>query len=281
MANPHPTSLQTAPHRELRTGGSVIRALLASSHPYRIRGLTRNPSSPAAVALDPSVKVVAADANDPASLGPAFKGAKYVFAMTNFWETLDGAKEEATGRGIVDAAKAAKVELLLWSGVPSAEKVSKGKYTKVHHFDSKVGPSPFTFSDYISQSLQARISEYAQQSGVPTISVEAGFYAANLHTLPIMTPQKVASLPEPSIYKANHLFSQQEDGSYVLTLPVPAETKVALIDTEADYGLYVGAIILPNLSLCLPENCDRFKRPLNRASTNPALGCLPLPKRLP
>jgi uncharacterized protein YbjT (DUF2867 family) len=68
-------------------GGSVVsRFLSLSPSTYRIRGLTRNPSSAASQALvSKGVEMVAADLDDPASLDRAFEGASAIFATTDFW----------------------------------------------------------------------------------------------------------------------------------------------------------------------------------------------------
>lgn len=67
-------------------GGSVASAFLSSPH-YRIRGLTRNPSSPTAQRLSSQgIEIVAADLDDPASLEKAFEGASLIFSVTNYWE---------------------------------------------------------------------------------------------------------------------------------------------------------------------------------------------------
>ena len=50
---------------------------------------------------------------------------------------MDGDKELADGKAIVDAAKAAGVDLLVWSALESVKKVSGGKLTHVLHFDVK------------------------------------------------------------------------------------------------------------------------------------------------
>lgn len=39
----------------------------------------------------------------------------------------------------MDAVKSAKNKKIFWSGLEPVEKVSGGKYTKVEHFDTKVG----------------------------------------------------------------------------------------------------------------------------------------------
>lgn len=116
-------------------GGSVVKALAESSKPYRIRGIGRDVTKPAAQALSKQgVEMVAADIADRAAIDKAFAGADIVFAVTDFWAHLDKAKEVADGKRLVDAAKAAGVHQFIFSGLPSHTKISNGKY-------SHVGPS--------------------------------------------------------------------------------------------------------------------------------------------
>jgi len=62
--------------------------------------------------------------------------------VTNFWEH-GREKEVADGRRLMDIVKSAGVKKMYWSGLEPVSKVSNGKYTKVEHFDSKVGPALF------------------------------------------------------------------------------------------------------------------------------------------
>src|ERR1700712_4786488 len=72
-------------------GGSVVRHLL-TSRLYRVRAITRNPSSPAALALaQQGVDVVRANLDVTAELTAAFTGAHAVFALTNHWDANMGA----------------------------------------------------------------------------------------------------------------------------------------------------------------------------------------------
>lgn len=108
------------------------------------------------------------------------------------------------GKTIVDAAKAANVQLFIWSALNSVTEDSGGKYTHVYQFDGK-----------------AAITKYAQSSGLPMVVVQAGFYSSNL---------LVSVKPEA-----------QPDGSYILALPVPDTTVWPVIWMEKDYGLFVRA----------------------------------------
>jgi hypothetical protein len=58
---------------------------------------------------------------------------------------------------MLDAAKAAGVERIVWSGLSNISKISGGKYTHVVNFDGK-----------------ALATDYGRQSGVPFVDVHAG-----------------------------------------------------------------------------------------------------------
>ncbi|KAM0755459.1 NmrA-domain-containing protein [Meredithblackwellia eburnea MCA 4105] len=184
-------------------GGSVINHLISSTKEYRLRGITRDPTKSNATALvERGVEVVKGDLASRESLESAFKGATYVFGVTNFWETMDPEKEVRDGKLLVDVAKEAGVKLFIWSGLEPVTQVSNGKYTKVGHFDSK-----------------AKVTEYLKASGLPYSNVQPGFYLSNFSTM--MVPRK------------------GEDGTYTLALPVKASAQVPVLDAQRDYGAYV------------------------------------------
>jgi len=191
-------------------GGSVARALIESDKPYRIRGLTRDPSKPAAQAFAAQgVQIIGVSltVDNAAGVRKAFEGADIIFTVTNFNEHMDKQREIAEGKLFVDTAKEAGVKLLIWSGLESLSSLSGGKFSRVAFFDAK-----------------AEITEYAKHSGVPLSVVQAGYYATNL-------------------FEASYALKKQPDGSYVFGLPVPASTVVPVIDVAYDYGLYVRAAI--------------------------------------
>jgi len=94
--------------------------------------LTRNPSSPAAVALaDLGASVVAGDLNDPTSLVDAVQGVDTVVLVSTPYE--EGPEAEIRqGTALVDAARSAEVEHFVFNSVASAN-----LETGVAHFDSK------------------------------------------------------------------------------------------------------------------------------------------------
>ncbi|KAJ7353404.1 NAD(P)-binding protein [Mycena albidolilacea] len=180
-------------------GGSIVQALAESDRPYRIRGLTRDVTKPAAQKLAnqgvETVNVILSVANADA-VQKVFKGADFVFVVTSFWEHFDREREAAEGRMMVDAAKAAGVKLFIWSALESVSEVSKGKYIHVDHFDGK-----------------GEITAYAHASGIPLLIVQAGWYMTNFLFFDAMAATKEA------------------DGSYTLGLPVSADTVVPGIES--------------------------------------------------
>jgi len=135
-----------------------------------------------------------------AKIFKAFEGATYAFTMTIASAT---ATEAAEGKNLVDAAKAANVRLLVWSGLESLAEVSGGKYTNVVAFENK-----------------AEVTRYAQASGTPVVYVPAAGYMQN--------------------YTTNHSIpKKQPDGSFAMFNVMSPDSKVFLIDTDEDYGLFV------------------------------------------
>ncbi|KAJ6506764.1 NAD(P)-binding protein [Mycena sanguinolenta] len=191
-------------------GGSVIRALLESDKPYRIRGFTRDLTKAAAETLKKcGVEMVAINLvleNKP-EVFKVFTGADYAFLCTNFWEHMDMEKEVSEGKMLVDATKAAGVKGAIWSGLPPVQRISGGKYSRVAHFDRK-----------------ARVAEYGRASGIPFVEVQAGFYATNL----------LGNFP---------LLAKEPDGTYVLAWPVRPSTIMPVIDMDHDFGLYARRVL--------------------------------------
>ena len=87
---------QSGPYRKLEKdvlfltspkGGSVIKSILGHpelSKTYKLRGVTRDVSKPAAVALnEKGVEMVSADLNDKVAVSNAIKGSSVVFGVTN------------------------------------------------------------------------------------------------------------------------------------------------------------------------------------------------------
>jgi len=190
-------------------GGSVIQALKSSEKPYRIRGFTRDTTKPGPqelIKLGVEMVAVSLGVENKEEVYKAFEGATFAFIMTDFWKHSDMEKEIAEGKMLIDAAIAAKVKLIVWSGLSAADKCSEGKFVHIDHFTGK-------------GIVTAYGRETAAAHGIRFVNVEAGLYMSNY--VAMMPPQK------------------QEDGSYVYALPVPVESTSPLLDTVSDYGLFV------------------------------------------
>lgn len=113
-----------------RQGGATARVLLARG--YRVRGLTRDASKPAAEALRAEgAEMVEGDLSDPGSIRPHLNGVDGVFAALNYWEAgYNG--EVRQGRGLIDAAAEIGVSHFVYSSVASAD-----RNTGIAHFESK------------------------------------------------------------------------------------------------------------------------------------------------
>jgi len=126
-------------------GKGVARAFL-NNPAYKVRAVTRNPSSQSGQALAAQgAEVVSADLNDLESLKKAFTGSHIVFGVTNFFEPFiahqspEKAMEVEIQQGINIAKAAAATSTLehyIWSTLPNAKALSAGKYL-VPHFEGK------------------------------------------------------------------------------------------------------------------------------------------------
>ncbi|OAL26880.1 hypothetical protein AYO20_09913 [Fonsecaea nubica] len=157
-------------------GLSVINAVLADGS-YKVRGLTRNPSSDKAAALGKrGVEVVKADINNEQSLVKAFEGSHAIFAITDFFEPFiaygpDKAVEMEVIQGI-NMARAAScitnLEHYIWSTLPNCKKLSNGKYV-VPHFEGKNWIDDYIRSDpaLLGKTTFFWITWYGNNFGYP------------------------------------------------------------------------------------------------------------------
>ncbi|KAK4974779.1 hypothetical protein LTR66_011039 [Elasticomyces elasticus] len=215
-------------------GGSVASRFL-SDPGYRIRGLTRNPSSPAALALaSKGVEIVAADLDDVNSLIPAFSGANLVFSVTNYWEPFfrpdcraKAAElgmscrkyaydvESRQGRNIADAVAATVDSLddngLIASTLSHAGRCSGGRFDELYHFDAKAD----VFPAYVEK--HPRLAKKMS-------CVQTGFF---------MSSYRLA----PGAY-----FRKMDDASFLMSFPCSADAPVPHIAVNADVGPFVHAV---------------------------------------
>ncbi|KAL7786994.1 hypothetical protein V8C37DRAFT_391446 [Trichoderma ceciliae] len=121
-------------------GRFIVAEFLKYPNEYRVRGLTRDISKPAALALSANgVEVRAADLNSGhEALAKVFEGANIVYAMTDFMASKSKVVEIAQGKAVTDAAAMIPtLEHFVWSALPDPVEVSRGRFYHVHHWKSK------------------------------------------------------------------------------------------------------------------------------------------------
>ncbi len=142
-----------------RQGGSVAKTLLQTDQ-YTVRVLTRNPLSPAAIALqNAGAELVKGDLRNPESLKNALSGCYGVFGVTNFWEHFEGEFEQ--GKNLIDAVYNSDIQHFVFSSLPDYNALSGGKY-----------PTPHC-------DIKARLEEYAKSLGLPATFIQVPFYYEN------------------------------------------------------------------------------------------------------
>jgi len=134
-------------------GGSVINALVGKGH--RVLGMTRNPGSDRAKALEGrGVDVVAGDFHDKKVLVELFSQVDLVFLVSTPFEA--GVDEETVQAiNAVEAAGEAGVKYLLFSSVASAD-----RNTGIPHFESKYKVEQFLVKSGIPYTITAPVFFY-------------------------------------------------------------------------------------------------------------------------
>ncbi|EXJ91786.1 hypothetical protein A1O3_00336 [Capronia epimyces CBS 606.96] len=211
-------------------GGSVIETIL-SDPAWRIRGVTRNPSSSRAQTLAAKgVELAQADINDPSTLTQAFDGAHAIFGLTDSWSLLNPKNESKLkpgqrliewafeeelqyGKNIFDAAaQVPTLERLVYSTLPHLKRLSGGKYDKGYHFDAK------------GFAVEYAKEKYPELWGKTSL-VQLGFYLSNFIGHPWMTPKK-----------------NEVTGAYEFRLPAKHYV-YPMVAAETDTGLFVQALL--------------------------------------
>lgn len=194
-------------------GGSVARRFLKDPS-YRVRGLTRNPSSPAALELSAlGIEIVQADLDDVSSLKSAFKGANLIFSVTNYWEPFFRPDSRAAaekkgiscrkyaydvelqqGKNIADAAGSPEIvggldEMgFVASTLSYAKECSGGKYQELYHFDAKAEVFP------------GYVKERYEELGRKMSCVQTGYFMSSYRLAPGAYFAKVSRCPFSVIF---------------------------------------------------------------------------------
>lgn len=193
---------------------------------WKVRGITRDPSKPSATKWSSdNVEIIAGDLDDLESLKKGFEGANVIFGTTDFWAHLNApathqvateqkrtANEVAFDReveqmkAIIDAAAAhvGTLDRLVLSTLSSARKWSNGSIKWNYHFDAKAEAENYLKDTY--PELWAKTS-----------LLHLGYYASNW--------KNFSGKPE-----------KQEDGTFVVSLPISGDKKIPMVDPVADTG---------------------------------------------
>jgi hypothetical protein len=206
---------------------------------WHVRGITRNPSSPAAQALiAEGAEVVKADLDDKRSLFGPFEGANVIFSNTDFFAPFFAAlgsgdpspattasnSEVTHGVNIAEAAAQPLVlktlEHFIYSSLSDAEKWSGGKINDVYHFNCK--------AETIRQ-MESRFPEVTAKMS----TLQMGHYVTNWKHHPSIAPQK------------------QADGSFVVEKPSSTKEVIPFVFPQKDTGVFVHALVEMPPGKCL------------------------------
>ncbi|KAJ4370739.1 hypothetical protein N0V83_005260 [Neocucurbitaria cava] len=204
-------------------GGGVVN-IMKKTPGWKVRAITRNPGSDAAIKLAADgVEVVQASFDDEASLVKAFNGIHAVFAVTQWWEHIfqgksqheAGKLEEEQGMKIARAAASIRtLEHYMWSTTPSANRMMNGKL-QAPHMDYKA-------------HVDARIKSELPELAAITTYLYFGYYPQNMAFFPLCTPIEYPG----------------SGGQYMQTLPTNPNVKVLLSgDMSVNPGIWVRQVL--------------------------------------
>lgn len=206
-------------------GGATVKAFHAlkeaGNTEFKVRAITRDPTSDKAKAIEPfTEEIIKADADDLDSMVEAFKDCYGAYLVSDFWQDMDVDHEMQSLRNLLEAAKKAGVKHIVLSTLEStkdfvnnAENKDTWKLPKGHeatgmyvpHFDSK-----------------ADVTKEFEDQGLPITKFLTSFYYENF------------------IYFGMGPARQSDSDPYAITLPM-ADAKLPMI-AVADIGKSACAI---------------------------------------
>ncbi|CAD6445666.1 02967048-f0dd-4f5e-828b-ca6bacc772ce [Sclerotinia trifoliorum] len=221
-------------------GHSVAQKFLQDPN-YKVRGLTRNPSSATSQSLSAQgVEIIKADLDDVTSLISAFQGANLIFSVTNYWEPFfrPDSRQQAQERGISCRKYAYQVEYqqgkniadaaahpsvisgldangFVASTLSHAGKSSGGKFTEVYHHDAKADVFPY----YVRE-------RYGEEGGLAgkMSCVMTGYFTSSY---------KLAM---------KSYLGKRLDGSFQMSFPTNPDKAVPHLSVNSDLGSFIYAV---------------------------------------
>jgi nucleoside-diphosphate-sugar epimerase len=141
-------------------GSGVVNALLAEGS-FTPRATTRDETSVSAQELkNKGAEIARVDLSDLDSLKNAIRGSEAVFLVTVPFVQQD---EIDQAEKVIQACQETGIKFIVFSSLPDASKQTKGKFSKMYHFDAK-----------------ARIEERIQASGIPYAFLYTGYFLENV-----------------------------------------------------------------------------------------------------
>ncbi|HVE83385.1 MAG TPA: NmrA/HSCARG family protein [Myxococcales bacterium] len=213
-----------------RQGGAVARALLSAGG-FRVRALTRDPSSGKAAKLKAlGAELVKGDLEDRAQMAAAVSGAQGLFSVQDPWaHGVEG--EIRQGKALAEVAAEAKVGHVVYASVSKADEP-----TGVPHFESK-----------------GQIERHHAQLGLPTTALRPAFF------MDMLVPSERQS---PAMWGA--LRQGLGTGGRVQLVAV-ADIARAAVAAFQDPGAWAGrAIELASEALTVPEAARQYREVMGR-----------------
>ncbi|OCK97884.1 NAD(P)-binding protein [Cenococcum geophilum 1.58] len=195
-------------------GGPTARYILKySSHLYRIRAVTRDPSKPAGRELASlGAEVVAADFDDEASITAALDGAHAIFTITNFWDKNSLEIEVGQGKLLNRiASELPDLQHYVFSSLPDPRGLAGGKFQGILPYNAKAA---------LREDLKSYPALHSK-----TTEVWIAYYFQNWVK-----------------YQAVFGPVKQDDGSFMLAMPYPASTKIPTCSSD-DTGALIHSIL--------------------------------------
>ncbi|GAB2827953.1 NmrA/HSCARG family protein [Actinocorallia aurea] len=209
-----------------KQGGATARRLLAEGRP--VRALVRDKDAPAAAALaDAGAELALADLDDPASLAAALEGAAGLFAVPPAVFGPGGTDHDlefARGRALTDAAVAARVGRVVYTGVALT--------TAAHQAPGKRRTERYLRERVPQATILRPVRFVTNYLGMPGIGIDGFIDGVNRHLFPPDEPVQLITLEDIAEFAALAFARPDRFAGRTLELagddPTPVEAVAAI-----------------------------------------------------